>query len=145
MIIKLGPYNFSLSEPFTEGHRLSAEEARVMNAYRADSIAKNIKRRFDGALKRADGLALSPTEQEAFQAYISRYDTDFVIGKGFPGTKPGAIEHEARKLAVARLPDGSDSASIEALAATAPIMEEARQRVASRQQIASAGLEDLLA
>lgn len=144
MLIRFAQYQFVCSEPFGEGHRLTAEEARVFNAYRADSIAKNLKRKF-AALPVEGASALIPAGALAdFQATLSRYDEDFAIGKGFSAPKPGIIQAEARRIATARLPGSASRADISAFALQPEVLEEARQRIAERAAIIAAGVEDLI-
>lgn len=86
--------NFNISQPYEEGHVLSAIEARVLNQTRSENIGNNVRAKLKEAIeggKSDDELAALVAEVDAAYAFTAA------------GTRAAArldpYEREARKIA----------------------------------------------
>jgi len=86
--------NFEISQPYVEGHVLSAIEARVLNQTRAENIGNNVRAK----LKEAIDVGKSDDE---LAAMVAEVDANYVFTAA--GTRAAAkldpVEREARKIA----------------------------------------------
>lgn len=159
MKIRISQYAFGVGAPFRGGHALSEQEADALNGLRAENIRNNVKRWVDEAAKGlAPGELLTPDVISALQDRISLYSRDYTFGerrepKG--GIRKTAFEIELRSVAQERVEAQARSldielsaegleAAVEAQMKLAQVVEEARQRVAARQELAQQALKDLL-
>lgn len=86
--------NFEISQPYEEGHTLSAIEARVLNQTRSENIGNNVRAKLKEAI---EGGALD----EALTMLVAEVDAAYAFTAA--GTRAAArldpYEREARKIA----------------------------------------------
>lgn len=145
MHIQIRQYQFPISEPFAEGHKLTVAEARALNMYRADRIRRILWRKVELAVASLpEGTLLAETHLGSLRAEAKRIDEAYsfsAAGNGYR-EKTGTIEVEARRL-VEDL-GGLSEEEVKAKALDPKILEEARIRVEARSRIAAAALLELL-
>lgn len=159
MKIRIGQYAFTIGAPFAAGHILDLHQADALNGLRAENIRNNVKKMVDKACATlAPGELLTPAELSDLQDEVSAYASDYIFGerrepKG--GIRKTPFEQELRAVALERVeaqarrmeielsPEGLEI-QIEAQMKLAPVVQEARLRVAKRQEISKQALEDLL-
>ena len=85
---------FEISEPYTEGHTITAIEARVLNQTRSENIGNNTR------AKIKEMQEANASEQE-ISDYVSSVDTDYVFtAAGVSASrKLDPVEKEAVKIA----------------------------------------------
>lgn len=88
---------FSVGQPYTEGHRCTAEEARALNQTRAENIGNNIRAKVQATIEGTEG-AMNPSDLAKF---VAEYDAKYVFTA--PASGGGVTlspeEREARKIA----------------------------------------------
>lgn len=84
---------FTVSEPYTEGHVITAAEAKALNQVRAENIGNNLREKLKELLD-----AGNTTEAEAL---VAARDAEYVftMSSGAGTVKRDPVEAEARKLA----------------------------------------------
>ena len=90
----------SITQPYAEGHTVTAAEAKALNQVRAENIGNNMRARIKKALEEADGDVAAI--QESVQADVSEYDANYeftLASVGGGSTRMDPIEKEARKIA----------------------------------------------
>lgn len=143
--------NFEISQPYVEGHVVTAIEARVLNQTRSENIGNNVRK----ALKEAIEAGKSDSELIDLVAAV---DAEYAFTAA--GTRAAAkldpIEREARKIAREQVrnhlaqdgrkltvaPDGVTQeewdekieAEIDRVAAMEVIIEAAKKEVQARQK-----------
>lgn len=91
---------YTISQPYEEGHTITAIEARVLNQTRAENIGNNVRAKLK-EMKEAGESA------EALQAYVSEVDAEyeFTASAARAAAKLDPVEREALKMARALLKD----------------------------------------
>lgn len=157
LTIRLKQYSFSLTAPYAEGSILNKADAQALNSLRAENIGKNLRKMIaDKTAHLPEGGLLSQHEIDQIQLIITQYDQGYrFVERHEAKAKIGSIEAMARQLAQesaeeqARLSNRELSQDeleqgIAELIVLESIQVEARRRVAERQRIATAGIEELL-
>lgn len=86
--------NFEISQPYVEGHTISAIEARVLNQTRAENIGNNVRARLKAAIEEGkDDSALADLVAEVDAGY------EFTAAGTRAAAKLDPYEREARKMA----------------------------------------------
>jgi hypothetical protein len=160
MLKTINGQQFEISEPYAEGHTISAIEARVLNQTRSENIGNNVR------AKIKEMQEANSSEQEITEL-VSSVDTDYVFtAAGVSSSrKLDPVEREAvkiarellkahlatsgRKLTVA--PEGSTeeewedkvTSEIERIAAMDSVVAAARKAVAAKQKQADSLAEAL--
>lgn len=91
--------SFEISQPYVEGHVLTALEARVLNQTRSENIGNNVRAKIKEMLEPEDGSA--PAPEADIQAYVSEFDAAYEFKTASEGgrTSRDPYETEARKIA----------------------------------------------
>lgn len=86
--------NFDISQPYEEGHVLTAIEARVLNQTRSENIGNNVRAKLKEAIEQS-------ATDEAIAAIVADVDANYAFTAA--GTRSAArldpYEREARKIA----------------------------------------------
>jgi hypothetical protein len=86
--------NFEISQPYEEGHVISAIEARVLNQTRSENIGNNVRAKLKEAIETGQS-------DDALAALVAEVDAAYQFTAA--GTRAAArldpIEREARKMA----------------------------------------------
>lgn len=86
--------NFDISQPYDEGHVLTAIEARVLNQTRSENIGNNVRAKLKEAIEAGhDDAALSAIVSEVDAAYA------FTAAGARAAARLDPYEREARKIA----------------------------------------------
>lgn len=159
MKIRIGQYAFSVPTRYRAGHELSQNEADALNGLRAENIRNNVKRWVDEATRGlTPGELLTPDALSALQDKVSEYARDYEFGpRGEPkgGIRKTAFEVELLAIATERvesqarqmeitLSEEGFAEAVESQMKLAIVIEEARRRVAARNQAAQDALASLL-
>lgn len=151
---------FSVPAPFSEGHVITAIEAKVLNQTRAENIANNFRKRVKAAL---DGVPLKegekPETMEAVAAALAAYADTYTFAMPSSGGREPVdpVEREALKIARAAIKDALTKAgkkikdidedkleaAIEAAAQKEEIVKEAKRRVNAQKKAAESTLAEL--
>lgn len=91
---KIGDHVFPISQPYEEGHTLTAIEAKVLNQVRAENIGNNVRKKVQELL--AEGKT---AEAEALVAEKDREYQFTEAAAGGSSRTMDPIEKEARKIA----------------------------------------------
>lgn len=157
--IRIDQYAFSLPLRYRAGHSLSQNEADALNGLRAENIRNNVKRWVDEAKKSVPlGELLTPDALSALQDRVSEYAASYEFGaKAEPkgGTRKTSFEVELLAIAKERVEEQARSlgielseeglqAAIESQTKLAIVIEEARRRVAAKNELAQQALQSLL-
>lgn len=140
-------YAFQVQAPYSEGHVLTRAEAQALNVLRSENIQNNLRQAFaDEAGKCVENNNLLTQEAlDRVQEIVSKYDENYQFVEAHePKPKLGALEREARNIAIGKLEDGASEEEIAALAETIDVLTEARERLEAQARIASSSMEDLL-
>lgn len=160
MLIRLHGHSFTVSEPFSEGQRLTLAQAQALNSLRA----RDIRRRAEDRVPRR---GLSPEEQAQAQGLIAKLDLEhqfLPIGVSGPnggrarGPRPqpatlysqilGQVALEEARVQANRLGREMGEVELEALAhalkGVPGIQEEATRRAEAQQAVAREALEALI-
>lgn len=158
MKIRIGQYAFPVGSPFRPGHILNQNEADALNGLRAENIRNNVKKTVDRATSAlSPGELLAPSDLAALEEDVLDYARSYSFGekrepKG--GVRRTAFEQELRSVAEERIstqqrqvdiqlsPEAFDLA-VEQQMQLAQVIDEARQRVSKRQELAALALADL--
>lgn len=95
---------FSITQPYEEGHVCNALEAKVLNQTRRENIGNNIRSRVQATIA---GEKDAMTE-EALRAYVTKYDAEYIFTEAAAGGSTASltpVQREARKLARALILD----------------------------------------
>lgn len=158
MKIRIGQYAFAIGSPFRTGHILNQNEADALNGLRAENIRNNVKKLVDKATQGLpQGQLLDSTILNTLEEEISDYARTYSFGerrepKG--GIRKTAFEQELRSVAEERistqqrqldiqLTEDAFEAAVEQQMQLAPVIDEARQRVSKRQELAAQALAEL--
>lgn len=155
--VRIRQYSFQVSAPYAKGQRLGEVEVQVLNDLRADNIRNNVtKPVLDAIAALAPGAMLSPEQVAGLQATITHYDSRYNFKlKHEPKPRLSALDLATRAVAEEWLEaqirsqglepgEAEREEAIRRFSELAEIQTEARRRVSVRQQVAAAGLEDLL-
>lgn len=93
--------SFEISQPYAEGHVLTALEARVLNQTRAENVGNNVRQRIKDMLEGGTDAYPQPVGEDEVRAYVSQFDQDYVFKTASEGgrTSRDPYETEARKIA----------------------------------------------
>src|SRR5690606_9743805 len=91
---KIGDHVFPISQPYEEGHTLTAIEAKVLNQVRAENIGNNVRKKVQELL--AEGKT---AEAEALVAEKDREYQFTEAAAGGSSRTMDPVEKEARKIA----------------------------------------------
>lgn len=160
--------SFEISQPYAEGHVMTAAEAKALNQTRSENIGNNLRSAVADAIKKRDEG--DPTDFQGLAALVAKYDSEytFALGGSGPSTrKLDPVEREARSIAndiikadlaakgrkLSQVPDGLTKeeweAKVEAireeLMQRDNVLKLARDNVKKRKAVIDAGLEGLAA
>lgn len=152
-LIRIRQYTFPIPERFPQGTPLEAHQYRALNALVAENVRNNKAGRVVAELEVHGGQLpanVLADLQDEIREYAAQYDFTRVLAPNSSGT----IEVEARVIAQERLAaaigleeplvEEALQARIAALAGTPAVLAEAQARLATRQQVARVGMEELL-
>lgn len=143
--------NFEISQPYEEGHVMSAIEARVLNQTRSENIGNNVRAKLKEAIEQgASDEALANIVSEVDAAYA------FTAAGARASARLDPYEREARKIARELLknylaesgrkltvaPDGSTQeewdekieAEVDRIATTEAVLEAAKKEVDAKKR-----------
>ena len=159
MQIQIRNYQFTLDEPFAPGQTLGPGEARALNALRAERIRESITRRVIEAHgptgQGVQSRLLEPETLANLQLQVDELAAKFKFPAEPRNRKPAStIEEEARVIARQRVEAECRRTGLvlseEAIAelvtkamGEAPVQQEARRRIETRQAVAAAALREL--
>lgn len=154
--VTIAGQTFSLSNPYEEGHVVSAGEASQLNQVRHENIRNNFAAKVKKAVE--DGTL----NVEGLQAELDSYDSTYQMGvrtrSGGTGRVADPVQREARSIAkevltLALKGQGKKISDVEAATLKTTIdtllvkhpewVEKARERVESRRAEAEAAAADL--
>ena len=148
MLIQVLSHQFIISEPFAEGHRLTAEEAQALNMTRADRLRNIIYKR----LSRGEPESIREFEQEVqridrgfqFTSHASRAQSQGPKASIMEVARERANEEQARGEIKPRFVEerARDLAEDPAIQAEGGRRYELRQRVAQEALNELLGIED---
>jgi len=165
--ITIADHEFTVSQPYIEGHVVTEAEAKALNQVRAENIRNNMASK----VKLAFGEA--PTEEvnaSTIEAIVAAYDSEYIftlasVGAGKRPTDPVEVEAfkiarglfsdfcESKKFTVKavreKLGEDAYQTKLAELAARESVVKEAKRRVKVRLENANAtasdmGLDDLI-
>jgi len=155
--IQIGHHQFHLADPYQEGHRLTASEAKALNILRGERIRNNLQKML---AKLAEGLppgaTISGENLAQVRARAKDLDVNFEFTskektKNKPYTLDGMIAEIARERAEIEARRVGREHDVEAIAQLTQVnldlpdvIDEARLRLEARAKVARAALEDLL-
>ena len=155
--IRIKHYCFAISEPYAEGHSLTAAEAQALNSLRAENIRNNMSKVVDEAIAVLPENTMLAVETIAdLQRKIEGYDRGYkIVLKHKPRAKPDPISAEAIAIATDYLlvhlrqnreefSEEDFDSQIEVLVTYDWVQKKARERVAIRQAISTSAIEELL-
>lgn len=160
-VIQVGSYSFTIEDPYSEGHRLSAAEAKALNSQRTERVRNIIYKRLNARLS-AEGLEpggglLSASDLRDFTNEVKELDRDFSFvphlnGKVNRNTVQAEIYEVALEVTRARMRQNSigelDENEVEMNARLAcsevNVIEEGRRRFTAHQEITKLALADLM-
>lgn len=89
---------FQVPQPYSEGHKINAVEANVLNQTMAENIGNNFRARVQATLTGAEGAMSESDLRAAFDDYASKYEFTLASAGGGRSTMT-PLERECRKLA----------------------------------------------
>lgn len=92
--------SFEISQPYAEGHVLTALEARVLNQTRSENIGNNVRQRIKDMQDGGTEAYPNPVSEDEIRAYVSSFDAEYVFKTASEGgrTSRDPYETEARKI-----------------------------------------------
>lgn len=161
--------SFTISQPYAEGHVVTAAEAKALNQTRSENIGNNLREAVKAAKAKRDAATdADPTDFNNLADLVAKYDAEYTFAMGGGGTstrKLDPIEREAKKIAdeiikahlaktgrkVGTTPEGETDESwaekIEAqrdkLMVSDEVVKRAKKNVADRQKVADAATVEL--
>ena len=91
---KIGDHVFQITQPYEEGHTLTAVEAKVLNQVRAENIGNNVRKRVQELLEQGNAAAAETLVAEKDSEYV------FTEAAAAGSTRTmDPVEKEARKIA----------------------------------------------
>lgn len=156
--ISIHGLEFSAPQPYSEGHTLSAIEAKVLNQCFAENIANNQRKNIKAALEGGNGAPTLEEARAAFDAYAADYQfTEAGVGGARSTVTP--VEKEARRIARLHIMNHLKSvgkakkdvnkdrfeAEVAKIAATEQVQKLAKKRVKEMDQLALDEMEDVAA
>lgn len=151
----IGGLSFTISDPYSEGHTINANEALSLNQVRAENIGNNFRDKVAKVVEEAGGIEAVTEEQlAALQAELTDYESKYVFHAGGGGRVTDPVEKEAKKIAEELLHAKIKQAghaiatykkekadkygeNLAKIMADEGVQKEARKIVASRQKLAS--------
>jgi len=93
--------SFELTQPYAEGHVLTALEARVLNQTRSENIGNNVRQRIKDMLEGGTEAYPQPASEADIRAYVTEFDAAYEFRTASEGgrTSRDPYEVEARKIA----------------------------------------------
>ena len=157
MKIRIGPYSFEIGEPYHAGHPLTPDEARALNALRAENIRNNFSRQIKREESRQRVEVLDAEALAALRALLVEYEAGYRFSAPKTATRQytGKLEREVESVARERVEiearragrelsrEEFETAVLDSMLLPA-VQEEARRRVEARMQIAHSSLQELL-
>lgn len=149
--IRFKGYTFAISEPYTEGHSLTAGEAKALNDLRTENIGNNFRSKVNDQIAQLEpgGLLLQHV-LDHLAVELAEYDSTYKFSEKGTRTKLGDIEREIIAVARERAAAQAGEVALEDLAelvesfkSLPAVREEARSRVAARRSALSGGMESL--
>lgn len=150
--ISISGEKFEVSEPYAEGHLISAIEAKVLNQTRAENIGNNFRSEVKEALTNGHDL----TE---VRGKLAEYDGQYTFSMGGSTRQPvDPVEREARKIArdaikaqlasegrkISEIDKERLEAAIDQVAVQDDVLKLAKKRVADlKRNVAAVALGDL--
>lgn len=161
MQIQISHYEFTISAPYSEGHQLTAAEAKALNVERGERLRTQITRYLAKLAGTEAGAILSGEALAALRARAVDLDANFQFGMLYR-TKPkvGTIDAEisalAEELAREQMRQAGRDPESEAEEETfrmlvegnkqrSDLFEEARKRLEIRASVAATAIEELTA
>lgn len=147
--IRIKGYSFSLSNPYTEGHSLTAAEAQALNKLREENISNNFRSQVNEQVSRlAPGELLAQSVLDSLQQALTAYDELYQFNMKAGRNRLGDIDKEilavARERAIYQAgPDADLQPLIDEFVKLPAVIEEARNRVAAARSAIADGLESL--
>lgn len=154
--IKISGVIFQVPSRYAEGHSLSANEAAALNQVLAENLRNNFAEKVKSALKSGD---FSDQDEHKLQLEFAEYANEYEFNRRRKvKTHNDPVVKEARKLAkqlvseqarkknidLKSLASGRMDELVDQLLAKNPsIMDEAKERIASVQRVATAGADEL--
>jgi hypothetical protein len=149
-IKQIAGHDFTIAQPYAEGHTVSALEAKVLNQVRAENIGNSMRKRVQEMLEAGDAAGA--------EAAVAEYDASYqfsAAGAGGRSTDP--VEKAAKSLATEavkakirqagmKLSDVDKEKFANMVATVAErddIQKLARKQVADQQKLAESGLEGI--
>lgn len=153
--------SFTISQPYEEGHVLTAAEAKALNQTRSENIGNNLRELVKAAKAKRDATTdADPTDFNSLAETVAKYDTEYTFALGGGGTsarKLDPIEREAKKIAddiikthlaktnrkIGEAPEGETKeswatkidAQRESIMTRDDVVKEAKKRVAARAKV----------
>lgn len=95
---------FSITQPYAEGHVVTAAEAKALNQTRSENIGNNLREAVKAAKAKRDATdgTADPTDFNGLAALVAKYDAEYTFAMGGSGVstrKLDPIEREAKKIA----------------------------------------------
>ena len=156
----IAEHQFEISAPYSEGHTLTAIEAKVLNQVRAENIGNNVRAKVKELIAAGNTAEAESLVAEKDASYVF---TEAAAGGGSRTLDP--VEREARKLArdtiraalaeqgkkMNKAPEGTSdeewkekiAAAIETVAARDDIIAAAKKAVSQRDKAVSSAAADL--
>jgi hypothetical protein len=158
--------SFLISQPYLEGHVLTAAEAKTLNQVRSENIGNNMRTQVKEALEARDGGDSS--KYDALAAAVAKYDAEYTFAMGGSGVSTrrlDPIEREARAIAtdliradlaakgrkITQVPEGLTKDEWEAkldttrelLMAREDVLKAAKKRVADKEKLIAGDASEL--
>lgn len=94
---------FSITQPYAEGHVVTAAEAKALNQTRSENIGNNLREAVKAAKAKRDA-AENPDDTDfiGLPSLVAKYDAEYTFAMGGSGVstrKLDPIEREAKKIA----------------------------------------------
>jgi len=93
---------FEVSTPYSEGHQITAAEAKALNQVRAENIANNVRKAVKAALESENPDAAMAEVRKAFAEYDKNYEFTLASARGSRSTMT-PLEKECHRVAKAWL------------------------------------------
>lgn len=154
---------FDIPQRYTEGHVITAAEAKSLNQTMAENIGNNFRARVQAHLNGEDGALSEEELRQAFEEYAAKYE--FSMGSTGAGTRTMTpLERESRKIATAivrqllakdgrkvatkKTPEGPKVVSAEAfegevarIAATEKVQKLAQKQIRDTEKLVNEAME----
>jgi hypothetical protein len=158
--------SFTISQPYLEGHVLTAAEAKTLNQVRSENIGNNMRTQVKEALEAKE--AGDSSKYDALAAAVAQYDAEYTFAMGGSGVSTrrlDPVEREARAIAtdliradlaakgrkITQVPEGLTKDEWEAkldttretLMAREDVLKAAKKRVADKEKLIAGDASEL--